>query len=184
MSQFRSLGAIIALVAAGLVALSSVAVAHGGPHFGPNKFDNRWVGTPEADAYTAPEGSRDLIIGLGGNDRLQAGDRRDVIFGNRGDDAINGGSGRDLIRGGFGDDRLAGGDQADKILGGPGADGINGQAGHDVIDAGRGNDLIIADDGQADIIRCGPGRNRVRADQRDRVARDCERVVRVRTDRP
>ncbi len=169
MSHFRSLGATIALVAAGLVVLSSVALAHGGPHFGPNRFDNRWVGTPEADVFTAPEGSRDLIIGLGGNDRLLAGDRRDVIVGDRGDDAIDGGAGRDFIRGGLGDDRLAGGDQADKIFGGPGADGINGQAGHDVIDAGLGDDLIIADEGQADTIRCGPGSDRVRADR----ARPC-----------
>ena len=180
MPQIRRLGATIAVVATAALALSNVAAAHDGPHFGPDGFDNKWVGTPDADEYTAPEDSRDLIIGLGGNDRLSAGDLRDVVHGNRGNDAINGGEGRDLIRGGLGKDRLAGGDQADKIFGGPGDDGINGQAGRDVIRAGRGDDLIIANDGQRDVIRCGPGKDSVRADRRDRVSRDCERVVRVR----
>ena len=180
MPQIRRLGATIAVAATAALALSNMAVAHDGPHFGPDRFDNKWVGTPDADEYTAPEDSRDLIIGLGGNDRLSAGDMRDVVHGNRGNDAIDGGEGRDLIRGGFGKDRLAGGDQADKIFGGPGDDGINGQAGRDVIRAGRGDDLIIATDGQRDSIKCGPGKDSVRADKRDRVSRDCERVVRVR----
>jgi Ca2+-binding RTX toxin-like protein len=179
MSHVRAIGATTALAAAGLMILSSVAAAHDRPHFGPSGFDNRWVGTPGADSYIAPLASRDLIIGLAGNDKLQAGDRRDAIRGNRGNDAIDGGAGSDRIRGGLGDDRLAGGDGPDRILGGPGADGINGQAGHDRIKAGRGADLIIANDGVRDWISCGPGQDRVKADRRDRVSRDCERVVRV-----
>ena len=77
-----------------------------------------------------------------------------------------------------------GGRQADKIVGGPGADGINGGLGRDLIMAGRGGDRIVANDGMRDHIICGAGFDAVKADRRDRVARDCERVVRVRPDRP
>jgi Ca2+-binding RTX toxin-like protein len=179
MPQIRTLGAASALVAAGVMVLSSVASAHPGPHFGPATFDNVWVDTEGLDEYKAPEDSRDKIVGLAGDDKLQAGDKRDLVFGNRGKDAIDGGEGRDKIVGGLGGDRLFGGDQADKILGGPGPDGINGGDGRDVIKAGRGNDLIIARDGQRDLISCGKGKDRVRADYRDRVARDCEIVRRA-----
>ncbi len=181
MPQIRTLGAATAIVAAGVMVISSVAAAHPGHrHFGPHVFDNVWIDTEGEDAYEAPDGSRDKIIGLAGNDVLFAKDKRDLVRGNTGDDAIDGGAGSDLIFGGRGDDRLAGGDQPDKIIGGPGADAINGQAGRDVILAGRGADLIIANDGARDYIRCGPGKDAVKADKRDRVARDCERVVRVR----
>jgi Ca2+-binding RTX toxin-like protein len=180
MPHIRTLGAATAIAAAGLMVMSTVVVAHEGPHFGPFRFDDRWVGTDGDDQYTAPDESRDLIIGLAGNDVLRAGDRRDVVRGGAGNDAIDGGEGSDKIVGGSGNDRLAGGDQPDKILGGPGDDGINGQGGRDVIRAGRGNDLIIANDGARDFIACGAGRDTVKADRRDRVSRDCERVVRVR----
>ena len=180
MSHIRAIGATTALAAAGLMILSSVAVAHDGPLL--RTLGGSTTGGLAHRVLTAtsrPARSRDLIIGLAGNDKLEAGDRRDVIRGNRGNDAIDGGAGSDRIRGGLGDDRLAGGDGPDKILGGPGADGINGQAGHDRIKAGRGADLIIANDGVRDWISCGPGKDRVKADRRDRVSRDCERVVRV-----
>jgi Ca2+-binding RTX toxin-like protein len=184
MPRIRTLGATTALVAAGVMVLSSVAAAHDGPHFGPWGFDNRWVGTDGPDEYTAPDESRDLIIGLGGDDVLRAGDRRDLVRGGDGDDKIAGGPGSDKIVGGIGEDRLHGGRQADKIVGGPGADGINGGLGRDLIMAGRGGDRIIANDGMRDRIICGPGFDSVKADRRDRVARDCERVLRVRPDTP
>lgn len=184
MLRMRTLGAAIALVATGAMALSSVAAAQAGPRFGPWEFDNRWVGTDEADEYTAPDQSRDLIIGLGGDDILRAGDRSDLVRGNDGDDRIAGGAGSDKIVGGLGDDRLHGGLHADKIVGGPGADGINGGLGNDLIKAGKGNDRVVANDGMRDHIICGAGFDAVKADRRDRVARDCERVVRVRPDRP
>lgn len=179
MPQIRTLGAATAVMAAGVMVLASVAAAHPGSHFGPWVFDNKWVDTDGLDTYTAPEGSRDLIIGLDGDDVLTAGDRRDLVRGGPGNDSVSAGPGRDKVVGGPGDDRLAGGDQADKILGGPGDDGINGQLGRDIIRAGRGDDLIIANDGMRDVIRCGAGNDAVKADRRDRIARDCERVVRV-----
>jgi hypothetical protein len=59
----------------------------------------------------------------------------------------------------------------DFIRGGPRADRINGKG---------GNDRIKVDGGRRDLVRCGPGRaDLVNADLADRVAADCETVVRV-----
>ena len=184
MPQIRTLGVTTALVATGVMVISTVAAAHGDPHFGPWAFDNRWVGTDGPDEYTAPDESRDLIIGLAGDDVLRAGDRRDLVRGGDGHDKIAAGPGSDKVVGGPGDDRIHGGRQGDKILGGPGADGINGGLGHDLIKAGKGGDRIVANDGMRDHIICGPGFDSVKADKRDRIARDCERVLRVRPAKP
>jgi Ca2+-binding RTX toxin-like protein len=179
MDRTRTLGAASALVAGALLVTTAVATAHPGPWFGPRGFDDVWIGTRGDDVYTAPSDSRDLILGLGGNDQLDAGNENDVVRAGKGDDAVNGGEGRDRVRGGVGGDRLAGGDDGDKVIGGPGDDGINGQQGHDLIHAGPGADFILAADGVRDLIRCGPGRDEVRADRLDRIARDCELVERV-----
>jgi hypothetical protein len=67
---------------------------------------------------------------------------------------------RDLIDGRGGDDRIVGGGGNDRITG------------------GTGDDTIVSKDRYRDTVRCGPGRDRVVADYRDRVGRDCERVRR------
>jgi BNR repeat-like domain len=59
---------------------------------------------------------------------------------------------------------------ADLLLGGARVDRIDGRA---------GNDRIKVDGGGRDTVRCGPGTDLVNADAVDRVARDCERIVRV-----
>src|SRR6478736_5149414 len=46
-------------------------------------------------------------------------------------------------------------------------DHLNGGKGHDVRDGNSGNDTINARDGQRDVVNCGSGRDRVRADKRD-----------------
>ncbi|MCA1587134.1 MAG: hypothetical protein LC744_00150 [Chloroflexi bacterium] len=71
-----------------------------------------------------------------------------------------GGSGNDRINGGSGNDRLFGGANIDNFSG------------------GSGNDVISARDGRRDTVNCGTGRDRVTADRRDRVSRNCERVRR------
>jgi Ca2+-binding RTX toxin-like protein len=177
MPQIRTLGAASALVAAGVVVLSSVAVAHPGPHYGPFAFDDVEILTMEADVYTAPDGSRDKIVGKAGDDELWAGDKRDLVLGNRGDDEIHGGAGSDKIHGGIGADDLYGDEDADKIIGGLGADYIDGGAGRDIIKAGRGDDVIVANDGERDLIYCGPGDDTVTADAEDRVSPSCEDVT-------
>ena len=140
----------------------------------------------------------DFLLGLGGNDRIQGfsgddclfgGNGRDRLIGGQGADYLNGEADADRISGGAGQDRLQGGPGADRISGGTGVDRINGGAGGDVISGGSGRDNIAGAQGRdridvsrgsLDRVRCGSGRDVVRADRRDRVARDCEIVTRVR----
>jgi Tol biopolymer transport system component len=65
----------------------------------------------------------------------------------------------------------------DKICGRSGRDRIAGLEGADRIAAGAGNDVITAGPGK-DSVSCGAGLDRVTADRADRVAPDCERIVR------
>jgi X-Pro dipeptidyl-peptidase-like protein/hemolysin type calcium-binding protein len=81
------------------------------------------------------------------------------------------------IRGTHGDDRLPGTSAADTIKGRAGADRINGRAGRDCLFGGSGDDRIGARDGERDVVRCGHGTDRARADRLDRVT-GCETVVR------
>jgi len=83
--------------------------------------------------------------------------------------------------------RIDGTPRADVIQGTPlrdlidgrgGADRIVGGGGNDRISGGAGDDAIISKDRYRDTVSCGPGRDRVTADYRDRIARDCERRTR------
>jgi hypothetical protein len=57
---------------------------------------------------------------------------------------------------------------------GGGADDVVGGSGADVIATGRGRDFVNALDGERDVVNCGLGRDRVRADPVDRVT-NCEK---------
>lgn len=193
MPKIRHLGTAAAMVAGSVVALSSVAAAHPG-----HGFDHVFIGTNGPDSFTADPGDRDLIFGRAGDDKLDAGDKHDHVFGGRGNDTIYGGAGSDLILGGpgddgvragdgrdrvfagRGDDKIAGGEGNDKIAGGPGNDKIAGEAGRDLLLGGPGNDFIYAADGEADRVNCGPGRDRYTADDIDSVADNCE--IQIATD--
>ena len=79
-----------------------------------------------------------------------------------------------------GDDRLDGGRGDDVLSGGHGYDTVTGGPGRDRLSGGPGRDRLEARDGRRDSVRCGSGRDRVIADQLDRVAADCERVSRAK----
>lgn len=96
-----------------------------------------------------------------------------------GDDRLKGGKKDDLFRGLEGDDRLDGGAGDDRLFGGPGRDVLIGGPGQDVLDGGSGDDTLNGRDRRGgDRLTCGPGRDKAIADRGDRVARDCERVIR------
>ena len=103
-----------------------------------------------SDVLEVPEREGGILDGESGNDRITGGRLDDQLDGGRGNDRVNGGSGPDHITGGPGRDRLVG---------------------------GAGRDLIVSRDSRRDLVRCGPGRDRVTADRRDRVS-GCERVNR------
>lgn len=97
----------------------------------------------------------------------------DTLDGGGSGDSLNGGQGNDTLDGQGGDDALLGDDGDDRLVGGDGNDRLNGGAGGDLLDAGAGDDEILAADGVADTIDCGPGGDRVNADATDRLV-NCE----------
>jgi hypothetical protein len=141
--------------------------------------DCRIVGTDGPDRL-AGTGLADVLLGLRGNDRLEAEDpgyMGDTLKGGEGDDLLIGDFQRDTLEGGPGADVLRGGPSGDLLAGGPDRDVIYGQGGLDVIEAR---------DGSRDRLSCGtnrdntrPERDTVYADRFDRVSRDCE-VIRRR----
>jgi Ca2+-binding RTX toxin-like protein len=142
--------------------------------------------TDGADVFRAPRPGL-TIFGLAGNDVIDAGGAR-VVSGGDGNDRItlgaalditaNGNDGDDRIYGLAARDRIIGGDGNDKLYGERSNDRIDGGAGRDGIDAGRGDDLVRVRDGEADRVHCSTGRDKVIADRKDKVERDCEKVYR------
>lgn len=70
--------------------------------------------------------------------------------------------------------------RGETIVGTDGRDRVTGTRGGDDIRTGRGRDRVNVTGGDRDRVRCGTGSDLVVADRGDRVARDCERVVRRR----
>jgi uncharacterized repeat protein (TIGR01451 family) len=112
------------------------------------------VSSATTDPDSADNTARLSVRVVGGKDR------GDTIFGEGGADQIFGAAGNDHLVGGDGGDRLRGG------------------KGKDLLEGGAKRDRLLAVDGAKDTVRCGAGRDRVRADRRDVVADDCERVAR------
>ena len=97
---------------------------------------------------------------------------------------VSAGDGADRVQAGAPADTLLGGPGNDQLGGGDGGDVLDGGVGVDVLDGGTGDDELRARDGQADTLRCGPGTDRVDADQLDDAAADCETVTRTVTAPP
>jgi Tol biopolymer transport system component len=80
-------------------------------------------------------GGTDLMLALGGNDRLSGGGGTDFQFGGVGNDTLEGGAGDDWLFGSDGDDRLRGDTGADMLIGGGGVD--------EAVYAGRRADYAV-----------------------------------------
>jgi serralysin len=94
----------------------------------------------------------DVLFGNEGNDRVQGGRQDDVLnggagndrlFGDRGNDSLVGRSGDDYLSGGEGDDRLTGGSGRDQLFGDNGNDYLDGGAGFDILKGGKGDDTLF-----------------------------------------
>jgi hypothetical protein len=94
-----------------------------------------------------------------------------VLNGSGKRDRLNGTDASDLLRGRGGNDRLRGEGGDDCMFGGGGRDRLDGGAGRDEIAGGAGNDRIDSRDGEADRVRCGSGRDRVKSDPEDDLSR-------------
>ena len=67
--------------------------------------------------------------------------------------------------------------EAGGIIGGSSTDDeITGSKGPDGIDGAGGDDRIDAEDGEADDVNCGGGKDKVIADREDETAKNCEKV--------
>ncbi len=135
--------------------------------------DDRLVGLVGDDCLTGNAGN-DTLAGGDGDDFHVGAFGNDTLFGGNGNDSLNGGSNDDRITGGPGDDQLRGGLGADVLRGTAGNDRLSGGRGVDLLTGGRGDDVINAIDGEADRVSCGPGNDRARVDDNDRLAGNCE----------
>jgi cyclophilin family peptidyl-prolyl cis-trans isomerase len=89
----------------------------------------------------------DLLEGGDGNDTLSGGAGKNTLHGHGGNDRLNGSGGRDYITGGAGDDRIYGNGGDDTLDGQSGSDRIWGGAGNDLIFGGGSNDRLWGEDG-------------------------------------
>lgn len=97
---------------------------------------------------------------------------------------LNGTNGPDTLVGTSGVDRISGKGGNDRIAGLAGNDVLVGGSGLDRVEGGVGDDLLQVRDGERDVTTCGPGRDKVVADQRDHARPDCEVVLRKFTRPP
>jgi Tol biopolymer transport system component len=102
-----------------------------------------------------------------------------TIVGTFGNDAINGTRGRDVICARAGWDRINALGGNDSIDAGNGNDTIDAGKGRDTVFGGGGLDVILVRDGQRDVVDCGTENDFVVADAVDRIAKNCEQVIRA-----
>ena len=74
---------------------------------------------------------------------------------------------------------IVGSDTADDITGTAGDDQIKPRAGDDLVRGMAGNDRIDVRGGGADRVNCGGGTDVVKADKRDKLAKNCEQRIRT-----
>ncbi|WP_210397906.1 calcium-binding protein [Motiliproteus sediminis] len=133
------------------------------------------VGTEGNDNLYGDSGDN-TMQGLGGNDSLYGFDGNDTLEGGAGNDNLRGDEGNDSLDGGEGNDYLQGGNGDDVLLGGAGDDSLYGQNGDDVIDGGAGNDYLRGDGGN-DSYRFGRGAGQDRIYDYDWTAGNSDRIV-------
>lgn len=130
---------------------------------------------PGEEAAFAPDGRLAYTIGCGERQGLWVA-RGDLSDARRlTDECRIAGQGR--LQGTAGHDVITGSDGDDIVFGHAGRDEIDGREGADALHGGAGDDWIVSADRWRDLVTCGPGRDRVRADGADDVRGDCEAVT-------
>ena len=108
--------------------------------------------------YLFGDAGNDIINGSWGDENFEGGEGNDTIYGNRGNDNINGGEGDDELHGNLGNDFLYGDAGNDTIYGEENNDVVRGEAGNDIIYGGDGNDRIYGDEDN-DVLYGGAGKD-------------------------
>ncbi len=98
-----------------------------------------------------------VIYGNNGNELINGTVQDDLIFGKAGKDIIWGGDGNDCILGNGDDDIIDGGAGNDYIIGGTGNDILRGDTGIDTIYGGTGGDFLDGGDGLIDMCEQSDG---------------------------
>jgi hypothetical protein len=161
---FLALASLIAVLVAGVLSTSASAAA---------ACTGLVQGTAASERLTVvAAGGR--VLGMAGDDQITGGAGRDCLDGGPGDDLLSGRSGKDVLTGGPGSDRLAGGSGADRLNDALSTYALGLGVGTNRIAGGPGSDEIDVANARRDIVHCGPGRDRVRADRADRLI-GCER---------
>lgn len=115
--------------------------------------DARFTANADSISLAArTDDSRDLMIGLTGDDTLNGGGGRDFLWGGHGDDSLVGGNGDDWLGGEAGNDQLEGGQGNDQLEGLEDNDAISGGEGNDSAWGGNGNDTINGDAGDDQLV--------------------------------
>jgi Tol biopolymer transport system component len=126
------------------------------------------IGTPRSDTLRGTK-SKDVILALGGDDRVRSFTRADVICGGAGRDRIDAGDngeggGSDLVLAGPGADKVILGPELGRAFGEGGNDVLLGSKGGDGLYGGPGNDVLRGGDNpyfNTDFLYGGPGDDRL-----------------------
>jgi len=126
------------------------------------------IGTPGKETLKGTK-SKDVIVALGGDDRIKTFTRADVICAGPGDDVVDAGDngeggGSDLVLAGPGNDKVILGPELGRAFGEGGADVLLGSKGGDSLHGGPGNDLLRGGPNpqfNSDFLYGGPGNDRL-----------------------
>ena len=104
------------------------------------------AGTPFADTIYGNSGNN-VIDGLGGDDYISGGDGNDILYGSAGNDTLLGDNGFDTLFGGADNDTLYSGAGGGKLQGDSGNDTLTGGVDVDYLSGGADNDMLFGDSG-------------------------------------
>jgi Tol biopolymer transport system component len=126
------------------------------------------VGTPGRDDIKGTK-SKDVVVALGGDDRIRTYTKADVICAGPGRDDVDAGDngeggGSDLVMAGPGNDRVLLGPELGRAFGEDGNDFLLGSKGGDTLYGGAGNDILRGGPNpyfNTDLLYGGPGNDRL-----------------------
>jgi Ca2+-binding RTX toxin-like protein len=118
--------------------------------------DDKVTDNTAINSYIFGDVGNDTLQGGSGNDTLTGAAGKNLMMGGDGDDRINGSGGRDAEFGEGGNDRLYGNGGDDTLDGGGNVDRLFGGDGNDVLIGGTGNDKLMGEAGN-DTLTGGKG---------------------------